>query len=79
MVDVDLVMFCDEDAIEVGCVGLLTDKGGELGEFLVLFTTSEREGVRRVSATKLILGGISTELLREREGVGGSVAEGRRR
>lgn len=61
------------------------DKGGELGEeevgeVLVLVleedTTSDREGVNRLSA-KRSLGGISTELLRERVGVGGSV-EGRR-
>lgn len=64
------------------------DKGGELGEeevgevllalalILEEDTTSDREGVNRLSA-KRSLGGISTELLRERVGVGGSV-EGRR-
>lgn len=59
------------------------DKGGELGEVevegdvLLLLdleevTTSDREGDNRVSV-KRNLGGASTELLRERVGVGGSV------
>lgn len=49
------------------------DKGGELGEVFDEVTTSDLEGVNLVSANR-ILGSISTELLRERDGVGGSVA-----
>jgi len=43
------------------------DKGGELGDFV---TTSDLEGVGPI---RRIFGGISTELLRERDGVGGSL------
>lgn len=64
---------------------LPTDKGGELGdgtdeaEELLIFdeaTTSDREGDNLASGKRTV-GGESTELLRERDGVGGP-AEGLR-
>lgn len=75
---------CVSEVVELDWYSGFIDKGGELGdeEFvggdLLVERTSDREGVRRVSAKRRILGGISTELLRERDGVGGSV-DGRRR
>lgn len=95
VVEVDLVSDEVDDELLMrflltGVLGELLpiDKGGELGEqeeveelpFLVEVTTSDREGVNRVSPKRsllLLVEGTSTELLRERDGVGGSV-DGRR-
>lgn len=61
---------------------LPTDNGGELGdeaEEMLIFdeaTTSDREGDNLASGKRMV-GGVSTELLRERDGVGGP-AEGLR-
>lgn len=95
VIEVDLVSDEVDDELLMrflltGVLGELLpiDKGGELGEqeeveelpFLVEVTTSDREGVNRVSPKRsllLLVEGISTELLRERDGVGGSV-DGRR-
>lgn len=95
VVEIDLVSDEVDDELLMrflltGVLGELLpiDKGGELGEqeeveellILVQVTTSDREGVNRVSPKRsllLLVEGISTELLRERDGVGGSV-DGRR-
>jgi hypothetical protein len=87
VVELDLVSDVDDELfmrfLLMGVFGELLpiDKGGEHGEdaveeeplFLEEITTSDRDEVNFGSPKRNLLGGISTELLRERDGVGGSV------